>query len=1277
MDIPYYTWANTSTATSPDHILVSKRRQQFITSATVSETTAINHGLDHNLVTVGIDMGKIHVPKQDRRPKTQRVTRKTQKAFIQTVEEETQHLTYSRDTVKHFFLSLPQLSTQATPHRTPNVSQKTFKISNIRNNIKILNKVKYHLMTATPMPDYLKQRQTVQSLPELSIPAVTDKIKALKAQYNSKGRKRNRVINSIYQSQRSAHFNKSRLGKFLKSAFSRYSDFTGVIGRYNEDKTQIHTDPEGVKKLATDRTIATYFTLTKQVPDYFRGAERHHRDWLSLPQWFQEMFHNVRQHESDPIYNHIMDDVNLPELNRVLAHMGKNKSPGGTLITVEHLHYLSDEQKQKWLIPYLNDCLSDKDIPRYTKPFNIWNTEKSPGTGSIMHPTEKLNVRPICLLEIPAKLVEAVITHRLQTTMLKHGKLSALQFGFTPGKKVSDILLIYMFLLEDAKDKQKLLFLANTDASRAYDSIAPWVTEAIYAYHKFPPTLAALLLNMDKDRMGTVITGHGPGEAKEKTCGLGQGSIISPLKWNLVLQPLLEKLNTTEDPYTIGTGEHKVELRALAFADDLSIMASTQKGYEIRMHWADKYLSFIGVEFSAAKTKLTYTGEEHIRATKITSYTAQGEAVMTETAVASPYEAMRYLGGYLSPQCDFKEAKEKLMHDLTAEIDKLKYKKLHWKEVRYAIQAVIQAKYRYYSLVVPLSRTEIKTLDNKIAQIARASLGMAKSSTSHVLYMPENGPAGFSFPSLMDTEAVQLLTTAHDILNESHSIVHNIAHARLQAYRDHINWTENPLDDPETVPKGANGETRYQKEHWFSRVAAAATYLKSPIRDQEKTLSTAHRANDTPLHQALEPHVYVDILGHLRAHNLRWVGDIADSTGTRIIPPHLLGIRKHHNSIAPPEWWAKLHEQVTTAQTTNKLKYPVSPTATSLPHRRLILRQGDMVMTPGAPVNIQDPLGKVKEHKYIQITKVSMVGDREHFWGRELIPHTTRCTHIEQTPGQPRREVLMQGLNPLKIPPSHTTAKRRKQAVDPYELHDDAKNVAKISGTWTNIGQQSGKLTTVFLPTEDHSITTAYATTQGLMSPHRIQELTEEILSRCYVGDDGQIYSDTDTEEDNQQCQICNLQVHPIHQLRCHQNNRCTGIYHRQCIKTHTELQEQWSCQRCIKPEAWHPTPRKLNPTLQRYLRTRDSPIYVASDGSVKGAQTGQARSSWGPAISTGGEIVFSACGAIEIRQTEESSLRSEIQGLIYRTIQTTTNRAKPNSGSGQHSSYPNPRQTF
>ena len=84
-------------------------------------------------------------------------------------------------------------------------------------------------------------------------------------------------------------------------------------------------------------------------------------------------------------------------------------------------------------------------------------------------------------------------------------------------------------------------------------AVPHWATSFIYDLHGFPPKLQGMLKSLEGNLHGQILTAHGPGPPFLMQRGLGQGSILALLKWNLFLDPLL-RLHDTPDSYIIGTG---------------------------------------------------------------------------------------------------------------------------------------------------------------------------------------------------------------------------------------------------------------------------------------------------------------------------------------------------------------------------------------------------------------------------------------------------------------------------------------------------------------------------------------------------------------------------------------------------------------------------------------------------------------------------------------------------------------------------------------------------
>ena len=108
---------------------------------------------------------------------------------------------------------------------------------------------------------------------------------------------------------------------------------------------------------------------------------------------------------------------------------------------------------------------------------------------------------------------------------------------------------------------------------------------------------------------------------------------------------------------------------------------------------------------------------------------------------------------------------------------------------------------------------------------------------------------------------------------------------------------------------------------------------------------------------------------------------------------------------------------------------------------------------------------------------------------------------------------------------------------------------------------------------------------------------------------------------------------------KCH-NETCYRHAHTRCYQN-----TPWKCPEC--------TPRQRKPDIVLALSETETnmiyedirTIYSASDGSVKGAMTNKASSTWGITIHTSTGRIHRR-GKITIRQPEESSYRVEMEAL-------------------------------
>ena len=100
-------------------------------------------------------------------------------------------------------------------------------------------------------------------------------------------------------------------------------------------------------------------------------------------------------------------------------------------------------------------------------------------------------------------------------------------------RTVVDAIASFVLIMEDSHQHNKEIHISNNDCTQAYDAVPPWAMRAVYRYHGFPPDLIEMLMNMDTNHKGLVLTAHGAGtewtmnwpRPRECTCTLKMESI--------------------------------------------------------------------------------------------------------------------------------------------------------------------------------------------------------------------------------------------------------------------------------------------------------------------------------------------------------------------------------------------------------------------------------------------------------------------------------------------------------------------------------------------------------------------------------------------------------------------------------------------------------------------------------------------------------------------------------------------------------------------------------
>ena len=280
------------------------------------------------------------------------------------------------------------------------------------------------------------------------------------------------------------------------------------------------------------------------------------------------------------------------EVVEALSNQKSNKSPGEDLISAEMLK-----------------ALGNLGIAKLTLIYNqIWQAESAPidWKNSIIVKVPKKgdlsncnNWRGISLLSVPGKVLCSVIYNRLKESC--ELALREEQAGFRAGRGCSDQIFVLRNIIEQCEEFRKPLVMNFVDFKKAFDSIHRPSMWKILKWYGFPEKIISIIKDMYEGSKCSVRVGQEHTDWFSVATGVRQGDVLSPLLFNLVLDFIMRKLDTSEGGLT-WVGSEK--LKDLDYADDICLLA---ENFEEMQQLTDQLASDaakIGLKINCNKSEI-------------------------------------------------------------------------------------------------------------------------------------------------------------------------------------------------------------------------------------------------------------------------------------------------------------------------------------------------------------------------------------------------------------------------------------------------------------------------------------------------------------------------------------------------------------------------------------------------------------------------------------------------------------------------------------------------
>lgn len=357
---------------------------------------------------------------------------------------------------------------------------------------------------------------------------IDSELKALIRNRNYHRRRFNRNHNlndkNIYQSLN--HTIKERVNELKFISWS--NSLSSCSSRNNVHHRIIRQRRHNPKSPSMDENNIKLFTDQQKADELAKTFMKAHKNSLhndnesftkNINHKVNEFIHDNRS--SNPIYVHTI------EIDSFIREMKNKKSPGPDEISNQLVRNLSCKGKE-YLCNIINSCLTHNYFPAAWKTAIVIAIPK-PGKD---HKYAN-GYRPISLLSVLAKIFERILKKRILDHMNVHEILPDEQFGFRTNHSTTlQLVRVHNYIYRNLST-QKSIGLVALDIEKAFDSV--WHNGLLckMIQFEFPRSLILIINSFLVNRSFNVRVGNDMSASCSFTYGVPQGSVLSPILYNI------------------------------------------------------------------------------------------------------------------------------------------------------------------------------------------------------------------------------------------------------------------------------------------------------------------------------------------------------------------------------------------------------------------------------------------------------------------------------------------------------------------------------------------------------------------------------------------------------------------------------------------------------------------------------------------------------------------------------------------------------------------------
>lgn len=288
------------------------------------------------------------------------------------------------------------------------------------------------------------------------------------------------------------------------------------------------------------------------------------------------------------------DKFTIEEVRDAIKALKPGKSDGDVGLTSDHI--INGGDKLCCYLTFLyNTILKHAHVPTCMLLSTIIPIPKNGADSSFSS-----NYRGIALASCLGKILDRLIMNKYQSNLLT----SDLQFGFKKGGSTDSCTFVFKETVNYYVNDNSNVYGVLLDATKAFDRVNFCKMFQKLINRKMPKQVLLMLLHLYTNQQIRVAWNGCYSEKFSVTNGVRQGACSSPTLYSVYIDDLLKILEASKVGCYIG----KMFVGALAYADDLTLLAPSIPACRKLLSICEDYAQTHGIKFNPSKSQLIVFG---------------------------------------------------------------------------------------------------------------------------------------------------------------------------------------------------------------------------------------------------------------------------------------------------------------------------------------------------------------------------------------------------------------------------------------------------------------------------------------------------------------------------------------------------------------------------------------------------------------------------------------------------------------------------------------------